>query len=128
MVDLTYNPLADAKFHFYDSSLVEKIQKGDENCFEFFRLIALCHTVMPEYNKGMSTLENSIQIQSSAPLFQICFFLAGILTYQAQSPDESALVSAARNFGFVFTSRTYNTVTVKEMGMVQYSWRFLNTE
>lgn len=26
----------------------------------------------------------------------------GVLTYQAQSPDEGALVSAARNFGFVF--------------------------
>jgi len=27
---------------------------------------------------------------------------AGCLEYQAQSPDEGALVSAARNFGFVF--------------------------
>ena len=27
---------------------------------------------------------------------------AGQLIYQAQSPDEGALVSAARNFGFVF--------------------------
>lgn len=26
----------------------------------------------------------------------------GVLEYQAQSPDEGALVSAARNFGFVF--------------------------
>jgi magnesium-transporting ATPase (P-type) len=26
----------------------------------------------------------------------------GELVYQAQSPDEGALVSAARNFGFVF--------------------------
>ena len=26
----------------------------------------------------------------------------GCLEYQAQSPDEGALVSAARNFGFVF--------------------------
>ena len=29
-------------------------------------------------------------------------FIAGKLEYQAQSPDEAALVSAARNFGFVF--------------------------
>ena len=28
--------------------------------------------------------------------------VAGSLEYQAQSPDEGALVSAARNFGFVF--------------------------
>jgi magnesium-transporting ATPase (P-type) len=30
-----------------------------------------------------------------------CLFI-GKLEYQAQSPDEGALVSAARNFGFVF--------------------------
>ena len=29
--------------------------------------------------------------------------MSGLLKYQAQSPDENALVSAARNFGFVFT-------------------------
>lgn len=30
----------------------------------------------------------------------------GELYYKAQSPDEGALVTAARNFGFVFRSRT----------------------
>lgn len=29
-------------------------------------------------------------------------FSLGKLEYQAQSPDEEALTSAARNFGFVF--------------------------
>ena len=33
--------------------------------------------------------------------FDLCF-IAGNLSYQAQSPDEAAMVSAARNFGFVF--------------------------
>ena len=42
--------------------------------------------------------------------------LAGELYYQAQSPDEGALVTAARNFGFVFRSRTPETITVMEMG------------
>lgn len=41
---------------------------------------------------------------------------SGNLAYQVQSPDEGALVSAARNFGFVFKSRTYDTVTLSEMG------------
>lgn len=36
--------------------------------------------------------------------------------YQAQSPDEGALVTAARNFGFVFRSRTPESITVVEMG------------
>lgn len=40
----------------------------------------------------------------------------GRLLYQAQSPDEGALVTAARNFGFVFCSRTPETISVCEMG------------
>lgn len=40
----------------------------------------------------------------------------GELNYQAQSPDEGALVTAARNFGFVFRSRTPETITLMEMG------------
>lgn len=43
-------------------------------------------------------------------------FLAGELYYQAQSPDEGALVTAARNFGFVFRSRTPDTIVIMEMG------------
>lgn len=38
------------------------------------------------------------------------------LEYQAQSPDEAALVSAARNFGFVFRHRTPNTITIDVRG------------
>ena len=41
----------------------------------------------------------------------------GELFYQAQSPDEGALVTAARNFGFVFRSRTPETISVVEMGV-----------
>ncbi|XP_023270669.1 phospholipid-transporting ATPase ID-like [Seriola lalandi dorsalis] len=40
----------------------------------------------------------------------------GELYYQAQSPDEGALVTAARNLGFVFRSRTPESITVVEMG------------
>lgn len=36
--------------------------------------------------------------------------------YKAQSPDEGALVTAARNFGFVFRGRTPKTITVQEVG------------
>ena len=46
------------------------------------------------------------------------FLLAdGGLQYQAQSPDENALVSAARNFGFVFTGRTSRTITIEALGV-----------
>lgn len=45
--------------------------------------------------------------------------LSGELVYQAQSPDEGALVTASRNFGFVFSSRTSETITVIEMGKIR---------
>uniref|UniRef100_A0A3Q1ES53 Phospholipid-transporting ATPase ID-like n=1 Tax=Acanthochromis polyacanthus TaxID=80966 RepID=A0A3Q1ES53_9TELE len=51
----------------------------------------------------------------------VCNTLVSLL-YKAQSPDEGALVTAARNFGFVFRSRTPGTVTTTEMGRtVTYS-------
>uniref|UniRef100_A0A5F8H0G3 Phospholipid-transporting ATPase n=1 Tax=Monodelphis domestica TaxID=13616 RepID=A0A5F8H0G3_MONDO len=83
-----------SKFQFYDHSLVESIKLGDPKVHEFFRLLALCHTVMPEEKNE------------------------GKLIYQVQSPDEGALVTAARNFGFIFKSRTPETITVEEMGKV----------
>ncbi|KAL3097861.1 hypothetical protein niasHS_000596 [Heterodera schachtii] len=39
-----------------------------------------------------------------------------VLEYQAQSPDEAALTSAARNFGFVFKSRTPKSITIEVNG------------
>lgn len=42
--------------------------------------------------------------------------LLGQLNYQAASPDEGALVNAARNFGFTFLARTQNTITISELG------------
>ena len=41
-----------------------------------------------------------------------CLF-SGKLEYQAQSPDEAALVSTARNFGFVFKERSPNNITTE---------------
>ncbi|CAM0957022.1 unnamed protein product [Alopecurus aequalis] len=68
---------------------------------EFFRCLAICHTVLPE---GEETPEK--------------------ITYQAASPDEAALVAAAKNFGFFFYRRTPTTVMVREshverMGSIQ---------
>ncbi|XP_026576604.1 phospholipid-transporting ATPase ID-like [Pseudonaja textilis] len=91
-VDFSWNPLADPKFAFYDCRLLEAVKAQDESTHRFFRLLSLCHTVMPEETKD------------------------GTLVYQAQSPDEGALVTAARNFGFVFRARTPTTITVVEMG------------
>lgn len=52
------------------------------------------------------------------------FAPSGEIYYQAQSPDEGALVTAARNFGFVFRSRTPDSVSIVEMGQ-QHSYDLL---
>uniref|UniRef100_A0A8C1TQB0 Phospholipid-transporting ATPase n=1 Tax=Cyprinus carpio TaxID=7962 RepID=A0A8C1TQB0_CYPCA len=92
-MDFSFNRLADPKFLFYDHSLVEGVKLELPDVHAFFRLLALCHTVMAEEKRE------------------------GDLVYQAQSPDEGALVTAARNFGFVFRSRSPETVTIEEMGI-----------
>ncbi|XP_078811970.1 phospholipid-transporting ATPase ID-like isoform X2 [Oryzias latipes] len=84
--------IGDSNFIFHDPNLVELVRKGNPEAQAFFRLLALCHTVMSEEKED------------------------GELIYQAQSPDESALVTAARSFGFEFRSRTPETITLMEMG------------
>uniref|UniRef100_A0A8C7N9Y3 Phospholipid-transporting ATPase n=1 Tax=Oncorhynchus kisutch TaxID=8019 RepID=A0A8C7N9Y3_ONCKI len=86
-VDFSWNNLADPKFCFHDHSLVEVVREGNPEVQAFFRLL------------------------KATPAGFICE-----LYYQAQSPDEGALVTAARNFGFVFRSRTPESITVVEMG------------
>uniref|UniRef100_A0A915HM86 Phospholipid-transporting ATPase n=1 Tax=Romanomermis culicivorax TaxID=13658 RepID=A0A915HM86_ROMCU len=97
-VDFSWNNWFDGKFTWCDQSLLEDLKnarkahsksKFDLHLEEFWRLLALCHTVMPEFKES----EN--------------------LIYQAQSPDEGALTSAARNMGFVFKSRTPTSITIE---------------
>ena len=53
------------------------------------------------FHKIDCTVSDTVCVDSGLRLFVILVILA-LLEYQAQSPDEGALVSAARNFGFVF--------------------------
>ncbi|CAF0849960.1 unnamed protein product [Rotaria sordida] len=78
----------DEEFRWYDEKLIDAIKNNEEDEHNFFTLLSLCHTVMPEEKDGK-------------------------IIYQAQSPDENALVSAARSFGFVFDSRTQNSITIR---------------
>ncbi|XP_066843923.1 phospholipid-transporting ATPase IC isoform X1 [Anser cygnoides] len=92
-VDFSWNMYADGKFLFYDHYLIEQIKsRKDPEIQKFFLLLAICHTVMVDVSDGQ-------------------------INYQAASPDEGALVTAARNFGYVFLSRTQNTITISEMGI-----------
>ncbi|KAL3866130.1 hypothetical protein ACJMK2_043460 [Sinanodonta woodiana] len=93
-VDFSHNPYSENNFEFFDHTLLDEVNKGNPKVHQFFLLLALCHTVMPEEKED------------------------GGLEYQAQSPDEGALVSATRNFGFVFKSRTPKTITIEIHGEV----------
>jgi phospholipid-translocating ATPase len=68
-IDLSRNRWCEPNFRFYDKTLLNDTKMGISEVHEFWRLLALCHTVMPERKPG------------------------NILEYQAQSPDEAALVS-----------------------------------
>ncbi|XP_021100653.1 phospholipid-transporting ATPase IK isoform X2 [Heterocephalus glaber] len=87
-----WNEFADGKLSFFNAELLRAVQsKQDEAVREFWRVLAICHTVMVQEKDNQ-------------------------LLYQAASPDEEALVTAARNFGYVFLSRTQDTITLVELG------------
>ncbi|KAJ0250619.1 hypothetical protein HA466_0139290 [Hirschfeldia incana] len=99
-------------FNFDDPRLMRGGWRNEPNpdlCKEFFRCLAICHTVLPEGD------------ESPEKIF-----------YQAASPDEAALVTAAKNFGFFFYRRTPTMVYVREshteqMGKIQdVSYEILN--
>lgn len=92
-----FNEHAESGFDFYDHSLLRRLRRYGrhyENIDMYFRLLSLCNTVMPNIGKDEK------------------------LNYQAQSPDEGALVKAARNFGYVLCARTPQTITINAQGVV----------
>ncbi|GAA5863156.1 hypothetical protein JCM3774_001439 [Rhodotorula dairenensis] len=62
---------------------------------EFWRALAICHTVLTERPDE----ENP-----------------NVLEYKAESPDEAALVSAARDAGFAFINRTTHEISIEALG------------
>ncbi|CAN0870411.1 Putative phospholipid-transporting ATPase 9 [Linum grandiflorum] len=60
----------------------------------FMRLLALCHTAIPDVDEDHGTIN-----------------------YEAESPDEAAFVIAAREFGFEFYKRTQTSISVRELDM-----------
>ena len=62
---------------------------------KFFRLLAVCHTAIPETDEE-----------------------TGNVSYEAESPDEAAFVVAARELGFEFFNRTQNEISFRELDLV----------
>ncbi|CAO2187968.1 unnamed protein product [Urochloa humidicola] len=74
----------------------------------FFRVLAVCHTAIPVADKNSAGMP-----------------------YEAESPDEGALVTAARELGFEFYHRTQTTISVHEYdpvfgGKVDRTYKLLN--
>ncbi|CAI9267581.1 unnamed protein product [Lactuca saligna] len=81
-------------FSFEDSRLMNGNwlrEPNSEVLLLFFRILALCHTAIPELNEE-----------------------TGSYSYEAESPDEGAFLVAAREFGFEFCKRTQSSIFVRE--------------
>ncbi|XP_040096073.1 phospholipid-transporting ATPase IK isoform X2 [Oryx dammah] len=87
-----WNKFADGKLLFCNAQLLQAVWANqDWRVREFWHVLAICHTVMVQEKNNQ-------------------------LVYQAASPDEEALVTAARNFGYVFLARTQDSITLMELG------------
>ncbi|VDD94963.1 unnamed protein product [Enterobius vermicularis] len=86
---------SDETEEFDGSAITECLRKpqntSSDYLKEFLRMLAICHTVTPEKRKDRK------------------------LVYHASSPDEGALVHAARNLKFVFCKREPGLVVVNEL-------------
>ena len=51
-MDFSANDMYEPSFRFFDQTLLDAVNSGDEDSHMFFRLLSLCHTVMPEEKDG----------------------------------------------------------------------------
>ncbi|KAJ3205624.1 hypothetical protein HDU82_005066 [Entophlyctis luteolus] len=104
---------------FVDTTLPEHLKQDSSEqsrkIREFFSLLAICHTVLVEKRDAAAS---TVPDDSSAenPNF---------IEYRAQSPDEAALVAAARDVGFAFLRRTDDIAEIDLMGSLR-SYKILN--
>lgn len=73
------------------------VQRG--RIIAFFRALALCHTVLADRPEP-----------TTDPY---------LLNYKAESPDEAALVSAARDAGFPFINKSRDTIDIEVIGQIE---------
>ncbi|RDX76684.1 putative phospholipid-transporting ATPase 9, partial [Mucuna pruriens] len=74
----------------------------------FFRLLAICHTAIPEVDED-----------------------TGKVSYETESPDEAAFVIAAREIGFEFYKRTQTSISMYELNpasgdKIERTYKLLN--
>ena len=66
---------------------------------QFFRALAVCHTVLADNPEADNP---------------------NVIEYKAESPDEAALVAAARDCGFVFLHKSNHQIEIEVLGQKEY--------
>ncbi|XP_033847975.1 phospholipid-transporting ATPase IF [Periophthalmus magnuspinnatus] len=79
----------------------------------FLKAVALCHTVQISYDQP------DCNLPGSDPFSHVNGFSANHMEYYASSPDEKALVEAAKRIGVTFMSSNGDTVEIKTFGKVE---------
>lgn len=51
-LDFSFNPEYEPEFKFFDATLLDASKRGNQDVHDFFRLLALCHTVMQGQKNG----------------------------------------------------------------------------
>ena len=74
--------------------LADRSSPQRQHLIEFFRALAVCHSVLSERDQNQPYR----------------------LTYKAESPDEAALVAAARDVGFPFVNKAKDSIDIEVMG------------
>ncbi len=74
--------------------LADRSSPQRQHLIDFFRALAVCHSVLAERPREQPYK----------------------LTYKAESPDEAALVAAARDVGFPFVNKSKDAIDIEVMG------------
>ncbi len=113
---LPYKYVPPVKYSFVDASLFKDIATSVEEhrrrIFSFFLVLVVCHTVLIDLEEGEDGVEEYSE-KSREGLHP------HNLLFKSQSPDEAALVAAARDLGFVFLGRDRDVIFVSLMGNVE---------
>ncbi|KAI8100209.1 uncharacterized protein BX664DRAFT_355545 [Halteromyces radiatus] len=97
------NPYVGNNPTFIDPKIFQDLSKDNDHrssIIHFFSTLALCHTAIAERSDKNQDSSSTIE-------------------YKAQSPDEAALVSTARDIGFTFLGREADLLSVNIMGEIK---------
>lgn len=120
---LPYKYIPPSQMSFVDPAIFSDVlssknsseKEQSERIRNFFFSVIVCHTILIDklgmnYETEDNEGSNEDTLDSQAPI------APHLLRYQAQSPDEAALVKAARDLGFVFLGREQDVMRLSILG------------